>query len=305
MISLLLFFTNHFVDTIFKPYDLIFLILFFLINKKTMKNLFALILILVLFSCTNSEQVKNSSIEAIEAKNKTSISSSSRRVTPQIPPLVLMYHQIVDTPVYNDDVSTANFTQQMQWLKANGYNFITTEDLFNDAVLPSGSVLLTFDDGYIGNFTNAKPVLENLNLKADFFVHTDYVGTTSTASWDKMSWNQLRTLDSSPLFAVYSHTKTHPQLTQITSTQLQSELAGSRLKLQTELGVTTKRDFLAYPFGDYNAAVITAAQNAGYTMAFAVANKGSFSKPLQYSITRKGVGKDVTTIALFKTRIGR
>jgi peptidoglycan/xylan/chitin deacetylase (PgdA/CDA1 family) len=270
-----------------------------------MKNFLTFCLILVLISCSNSEQTKNNQNETLISKTNSTIINTNRRVTPQIPPLVLMYHQIVDVPVHTDDVSTTNFTQQMQWLKANGYNFITTEDLFNDAPLPSGSVLLTFDDGYIGNYTNAKPVLENLNLKADFFVHTDYVGTTSTASWDKMSWNQLRTLDSSPLFAVYSHTKTHPQLTQITPTQLQSELAGSRLKLQTELGVTTKRDFLAYPFGDYNAAVITAAQNAGYTMAFAVANKGSFSKPIHYSITRKGVGKDVTTIALFKTRIGR
>ncbi len=270
-----------------------------------MKNFFTLILFTFLFSCSNNEQNEN-------AKNETAVSDqtsqpdyTSRRVVPQIPPLVIMYHQIVDVPVHNDDVSTVNFTQQMQWLKTNGYKFISTEDLFNDAPLPSGSVLLTFDDGYIGNFTNAKPVLENLNLKADFFVHTDFVGTTSTATWNKMSWDQLRILDASPLFAVYSHTKSHPQLTQITATQLQNELVGSRQKLQTELGVATKRDFLAYPFGDYNAAVITAAQNAGYTMAFAVANKGSFQKPLHYSITRKGVGKDVTTIALFKTRIGR
>lgn len=272
-----------------------------------MKNFITAIILLVLSSCSNSEQLKNSSLESIDVKNITSISSSSRRTSPQIPPLVLMYHQIVDVTVTPDDVSTTDFTQQMQWLKTNGYNFITTESLFNDAPLPSGSVLITFDDGYIGNFTKAKPVLENLNIKADFFVHTDYVGVAATGpgTWGKMSWDQLRTLDSSPLFAVYSHTKTHPKLTQISPTQLQSELTGSRLKLQTELGVTTKRDFLAYPFGDYNADVITAAQNAGYTMAFAVANKGSFSKPLHYSITRKGVGKDVTSIALFKTRIGR
>ncbi len=272
-----------------------------------MKNFLTFCLILVLISCSNSEQTKNNQNETLISKTNSTIINTNRRVTPQIPPLVLMYHQIVDVTVTLDDVSTSNFTQQMQWLKTNGYNFITTEDLFNDAPLPIGSVLLTFDDGYIGNYTNAKPILENLTIKADFFVHTDYVGTTASGpgTWDKMSWNQLRTLDASPLFAVYSHTKTHPKLSQITPSQLQSELVGSRTRLQTELGIATKRDFLAYPFGDYNEAVITAAQNAGYSMAFAVANKGSFSKPLYYSITRKGVGKDVTSIALFKTRIGR
>ncbi len=272
-----------------------------------MKNILNIFLLTVLFSCSNTEQVKNAESQTTILKNTNSPDISSRRVTPQIPPLVLMYHQIVDVTVNNDDVSTSNFTQQMQWLKTNGYNFITTESLFNDAPLPSGSVLITFDDGYIGNFTNAKPVLENLGIKADFFVHTDYVGLPANGpnTWGKMSWDQLRTLDSSPLFAVYSHTKSHPYLTQIDATKLQQELVGSRTKLQTELGTVTKRDFLAYPFGDYNAAVITAAQNAGYTMAFAVANKGSFGKPAHYYITRKGVGKDITSIALFKTRIGR
>jgi peptidoglycan/xylan/chitin deacetylase (PgdA/CDA1 family) len=222
---------------------------------------------------------------------------------PSTPNLVLMYHQVDPNPKSPDDVTVVNFTQQMQWLKDNGYTTITTEDLFIGA-LPSKSVLITFDDGYIGNFTNAKPVLENLNMKADFFVHTDYVGkpTTTTGSWDHMSWDQLRTIDASPLFSVYSHTKTHPKLTEITATQLATELAGSKQKVELELGGS--RNFLAYPFGDYNLNVISATQSAGYLMAFAVANKGSFNKPLHYSFTRKGIGKDVTNIALFRTRIG-
>ncbi len=271
-----------------------------------MKNLFLIILVSLIFSCSNTEKIEINSNEPLVSNIANNIEITSRRVTPQIPPLVLMYHQITETPRFPDDVSTVNFTQQMEWLKRNGYKTISTEDLFSDNQLPSGSILITFDDGYLGNYTNAKPVLERLNMKADFFVHTDYVGTTSTTSWDKMSWNQVRTLDASSLFAVYSHTKTHPKLTEITAAQLQQELQGSKAKLEQELGATNgRKEFLAYPFGDYNLAVITAAQNAGYTLAFAVANRGTFGKPAQYSITRKGVGKDVTTIELFKTRIGR
>jgi peptidoglycan/xylan/chitin deacetylase (PgdA/CDA1 family) len=270
-----------------------------------MKKIFTIISLTVLFSCSNNEQVENLQNETIVSNTTNDVNFTGRRTTPQTPPLVIMYHQITTTPVHNDDVSTANFKQQMEWLKINGYQAISTEDLFNTAPISSASVLITFDDGYIGNFTNAKPILESLNMKADFFVHTDYVGTTSTATWDKMSWNQLRTLDASPLFNVYPHTKSHPKLTQISAAQLQTEMVASRAKVQQELGVTTRRDFMAYPYGDYNEAVITAAQSAGYTLAYAVSNKGNFGKPLQYSITRKGVGKDVTTIALFKTRIGR
>jgi peptidoglycan/xylan/chitin deacetylase (PgdA/CDA1 family) len=273
-----------------------------------MKKSILFLLLLLFFACSNVEELNNDKFQTnskTSLVNNTNTVSSSRRTTPQIPPLVLMYHEITATPTFQDDVSILNFTAQMEWLKLNGYKTINTEDLFSDKVLPNGSVLITFDDGYAGNYTNAKPVLERLNMKADFYVHTDYIGTTSTSSWSKMSWNEIRDLDSKTLFDVYSHTKTHPKLTQITPQKLVEELSQSREKLRQELGGTNKREFLAYPFGDYNENVITAAQNAGYTMAFAVANKGRFNKPVHYSITRKGIGKDIITIALFKTRIGR
>ena len=223
-------------------------------------------------------------------------------LVPLVPSLVLMYHEITPTPNFNDDVSTTNFNQQMQWLKNNGYTTISTEDLYILQSLPQKSVILTFDDGYAGNYTNAKPILESLNLKADFFVHTDYVGTKSTTSWNKVTWDQLRIMDASPLFSVYSHTKNHLKLTEISPEQLATELIGSKQRLEMELGGL--RNFLAYPLGDYNLNVINATQQAGYIMAYAVGNKGSFNKPLQYSVVRKGVGKNITTIQEFKTRIG-
>ena len=233
---------------------------------------------------------------------KTYTISVYNTLTPLIPSLVLMYHQITPTPNFNDDVSTTNFNQQMQWLKNNGYTTISTEDLYILPSLPPKSVLLTFDDGYEGIYTNAKSILESLNFKADFFVHTDYVGTTSTTTWNKVTWDQLRIMDASPLFSVYSHTKNHLKLTEISPEQLATELQGSKQRVEMELGGS--RNFLAYPYGDYNLNVIIATQQAGYIMAYAVANKGSFNKPVQYSVVRKGVGKSITTIQEFKTRIG-
>ena len=221
--------------------------------------------------------------------------------TPAIPNLVLMYHEITSNPTYSSDVSINNFREQMQWLKNNGYTTISTDDLFM-GTLPAKSVMITFDDGYEGNYNNAKPILESLNMKADFFVHTDYVGVPSTTSWNHMTWTQLRTLDASTLFSVNSHTKTHPHLTQITAAQLTTEVTVSKQKLETELGGV--RNYFAYPFGDYNANVISASQSAGYTICFAVEDKGLFGKPRKFSIPRKGIGKDITTIQAFKTRIG-
>ena len=223
-------------------------------------------------------------------------------LTPLEPSLVLMYHQITPNPRFNDDVSITNFSQQMQWLKNNGYTTISSEDLYILQSLPQKNVIINFDDGYEGSYNNAKPILESLNFKADFFVHTDYVGTTSNSSWDKVTWNQLRILDASPLFSVYSHTKNHLKLTELGSVQLEAELKGSKQRLEAELGGS--RNFLAYPYGDYNLNVINAVQQAGYILAYAVVDKGTFNKPVRFSVLRKGVGRSITNIQEFKTRIG-
>jgi peptidoglycan/xylan/chitin deacetylase (PgdA/CDA1 family) len=135
-------------------------------------------------------------------------------------------------------------------------------------------------------------------MKADFFINTNYTGVLS----NRMTWTQLRTLDSNPLFTVYSHTKSHPKLTEVSATQLTAELVESKQKIEDELG--GNRNFLAYPFGDYDANVISATKQAGYLVAYAVSSRGSFGQPSQYSFVRTGIGKTVTTIELFKSKIG-
>src|SRR5260370_23489454 len=68
---------------------------------------------------------------------------------------ILMYHY-VDTPPANADpvlrdltVARANFVAQMRWLKANGYQSITPDQLINalshGTKLPAKPILLTFD----------------------------------------------------------------------------------------------------------------------------------------------------------------
>jgi peptidoglycan/xylan/chitin deacetylase (PgdA/CDA1 family) len=216
----------------------------------------------------------------------------------QVPDLVLMYHEITPEPVYSSDVSVSNFEEQMQWLKANGYNTVTTADLLSGN-LPNNSVVITFDDGYIGNFIYAKPILESLNMKADFFVHTAYVG--APGSHDHMTWEQLEELSSSALFEVFSHTVNHAHLTTLTSTDLNHELFSSKRAIENQLNKNCS--FIAYPFGDYNAEVIQKVIDNGYQIAYAVEDKGAFYFPRQYSIPRVGIGKNIYTINQFIQRI--
>lgn len=65
------------------------------------------------------------------------------------------------------------FRRQIEFMK-NNFNVVTMEQVI-DAVegksqLPPKAILLTFDDGYIDNYTYALPVLEEFGVQGSFFI---------------------------------------------------------------------------------------------------------------------------------------
>jgi len=50
--------------------------------------------------------------------------------------------------------------------------------------LPSHAALITFDDGYSDNYTNAYPVLKKHGVPALIFITTDFVGLSRPSFWD-------------------------------------------------------------------------------------------------------------------------
>ena len=101
---------------------------------------------------------------------------------------ILAYHRImdIDEPTYPFDeelisASTRAFDEQMAFVSQN-YNVITFRDmdvfLEKRQSLPERPLIITFDDGYADNYYNAFPVLKKYDLRAVFFISTDYMGGT-------------------------------------------------------------------------------------------------------------------------------
>jgi peptidoglycan/xylan/chitin deacetylase (PgdA/CDA1 family) len=175
---------------------------------------------------------------------------------------ILMYHVINSPPPGTAEpklwVSPQSLAAEMDWLAAHGFHAVTLQRVWHawhhGGLLPSRPIVISFDDGYTSDLTNALPVLRahgwegELNLEVDqtrFDLKPDAVRTLIRAGWE-----------------VDAHTFTHPDLTTVDDAQLRHEVAGSRAVLRRTYGVPV--NFFCYPAGRYDARVIAAVRAAGY-----------------------------------------
>ena len=194
---------------------------------------------------------------------------------------VLMYHKVVTRPVVGSRhgtwVTREAFARQLRSLRRRGMTTVTLRDVAaasrGERALPRRPVVLTFDDGYVDNHTNAWPLLARHGMTAVVFVVAD--PALNTNAWDAaagepqaalMSRDQVRELAAHGI-EIGSHTATHPRLPELSGERLRDELEGSRRAIEAWLGRPVAS--LAYPYGAVSEHVKTAARDAGYEMAVA------------------------------------
>ena len=110
---------------------------------------------------------------------------------------VLAYHRIIDrTPEFDifDKVisaTPAGFAEQMDFISRH-FNVVSIEDVLawlrGECELPPHPLLITFDDGYRDNYTNARPVLQERSLPAVIFVATSCIGSSIPFYWDLLAY---------------------------------------------------------------------------------------------------------------------
>lgn len=112
-----------------------------------------------------------------------------------------MYHRIAESDVdpWQLSVQPQLFEQQLQIIKKN-WNVISLEELqygIAAGKVKNRSIVITFDDGYLDNYTTAKPLLEKYALPATFFITTKNIGSKRVFWWDDLQ-NLVFTIDLPP-----------------------------------------------------------------------------------------------------------
>jgi peptidoglycan/xylan/chitin deacetylase (PgdA/CDA1 family) len=181
---------------------------------------------------------------------------------------VLMYHAIgvppMGAPYPELFVSRPLLRSQIAALAAAGYHAVTLERVWRAwhgrAGLPRKPVVLSFDDGYRGDFGAAMPLLRRRGWPA---VLNLLVANLHRHRWGLRAWMVRRMIRNG--WEVDSHTLTHPDLAAVSDERLRREVRRSRVVLQRLFHVPV--DFFCYPYGEFDARVIAAVRRAGYLAA--------------------------------------
>lgn len=204
--------------------------------------------------------------------------------------VVLMYHRVgasANAWERKYCVSPDAFESHMKKLAAKGMRAVPIDDFVawiqGGPELPDGSFLLTFDDGFLGVYEHAYPVLRDLGWPATVFLVSGLIGgedewcrreNPSGATYPLLNRDHIEEMRGRG-FSFHSHSRSHADLTRLDDLELEAELAGSRADLESLLGDPIP--FLAYPYGRYDERVLAAARKAGYSAAFSV--QPGFNRP--------------------------
>jgi len=175
---------------------------------------------------------------------------------------------------------TGKFRKQMETLKASGIPIVSLPQFLKwrrgEDTLPPQAFLITMDDGWKSVYTEAFPVLKELNIPFTIYLYKNYVG--SDKGGRALSLEMIREMIASGLCTIGSHSVSHPypskvrkesqKGTQSFDAYLRNELGTSKTFLEEtfQVPVTT----YAYPGGYHTSEMHHLADELGYDHLFTV-----------------------------------
>lgn len=194
---------------------------------------------------------------------------------------VLVYHGILDKSDGSDEnLLVGDFKNQMLALKRDGWNTITTSDLYKflkgQKNLPDKSFLLTFDDGRKDSYYRADPIIQTIGYNAVMFTISRFSLDSPTKNNYYLDKEELRQMIDSGRWEIQAHAKNGHAEFPISpdgtlapfyanklwlpdqnrnetdaefKSRITTDLAGVKSDIESNLGVSVKS--FAFPFGDF------------------------------------------------------
>lgn len=224
---------------------------------------------------------------------------------------ILTYHRISYDLSDRLAVSPSAFLEQMQYIHDAGYRVVSMEDIYYHITNREHSldklVAITFDDGYLDNYTYAAPILRMFKYDATIFLATDSISDTGKRRRSRMAssnapmlnWDEIREMNEQGI-TIGSHTHTHCDLTQISPKRVIEEIRKSKKIIEEKIKMPVH--FFCYPRGKFNNKIKKMVKDAGYLGAYSVLPGPNSRRSDLYALKRTEVsGED--TLFDFKKKL--
>lgn len=180
---------------------------------------------------------------------------------------ILIYHNFRTPIPYEADTyklfsSQENFDENVKTLLDAGYTFITLEDLYQynkgQIGLPEKVMIITIDDGQVGCYTDAFPVLKKYQVPATIFIVNQLVGTE-----DYFSWEQAKEMYDTGLVKIHCHGYRHSEYSSVGKEKLVSDYTKSHQEIEEHMGEKIQK-IMAYPAGKSSESTIKWLKEIGF-----------------------------------------
>lgn len=202
---------------------------------------------------------------------------------------ILMYHSVCNNRRVTTDyrVTPATLESDLAYLRNHGYTAVFVSELIDFAYggmsLPEKPIVITLDDGYLNNLTEALPLFEKYGMKAVISVVGEFTETFSKTPdrnplYAYLTWDDIAALDASGIIEIGNHTyamhelgtrrgcmKISGESTEKYTSVLREDVGKLQTALTENAGLTPVT--FTYPYGFVSAESLPVIKSLGFRAA--------------------------------------
>lgn len=208
-------------------------------------------------------------------------------------PCVLMYHLVLEEPYSSLTdlfVRPSDFEAQIVDMLNAGYQFMFADE-YHMTDVPTA--IITFDDGYTDNYTEAFPILQKYGVKATVFMITDAIDHDGY-----LTAAQMKEMTDSGLVRFGSHTHNHLEVDSLDDATLRTQLETSKQRIIDVTGQQSV-DAFCYPAGSYDSKAMSIVSEY-FSFAFTTESPNKTSEFTDFNIPRyrvkRSTGENITRL---------
>ncbi len=212
--------------------------------------------------------------------------------------VVLVYHRFGEDSIPSTNIRLEQFGAQLKYLAENDFQFLPLDQIItrlkSGQSVPTKTIAITVDDAYRSALIQAWPRLKAAGIPLTLFVSTDPVDAGTRGY---MSWDEIRLLQADGVLIAH-HGAAHIHMPHAGLQAAKADMERASARFKAELGMVPK--LFAFPYGEYNPALMQMIEDMGFTAAFAQISGAAGASGPFYALPRFPINENYGTMDRFK-----